>query len=148
MDYEILFRGKTETTEDCESEWIFGDLLSNAYPTPNIRPINYASCYPVIRSTIGRYTGLTDKNGKKIFEGDILDLSAIMITDFGVVKFGEYKDNDMDDDIFCGHVGFYVDIKEMHYNYVRKDILFFVSRCKIIGNIHDNSELLKEDKLK
>lgn len=107
--------------------------------------INGVSGIEVDYKTIGQYTGLTDKNGVKIFEGDILDLSHCMIKDVGVVKFGEYKDLDMTDDYPCGHVGFYIEIEEQNYkrDYVRRDILFFVPKCKIIGNVYDNPELLK-----
>ena len=79
---------------------------------------------------------MTDKNGRRIFEGDILDLTHYLIMDVGVVRFGEYKDLDMGNDYPCGHVGFYVDVEKQGIS-VRKDILFFVSECKVIGNIPD-----------
>ncbi len=152
MEREILFRGKCVDN----GEWVEGDYSHDTdLETSYISGYDYYTDgdglqrnlygYEIIPETRGEYTGLTDKNGKKIFEGDILDLSALMITDFGVVKCGEYKDCDMSDDYPCGHVGFYVDIEEMNYkrDYVRKDILFFVSKCKVIGNIHDNPEILE-----
>lgn len=144
MNREILFRGKRFDN----GEWIEGDLLT---PTDIIDCTEIAENtgmgdrYDVDPETVGQYTGLTDKNGRRIFEGDILDLTPYMITDVGVVKFGEYKDLDMGNDYPCGHVGFYVDV-EMQRISVRKDILFFVSECKVVGNIHDDPELMKGER--
>lgn len=150
MEREILFRGKPMFRES--DEFVYGyykqDNIAGVktdfiIPLPEYKnEINEVAVCPL---TVGQYTGLTDKNGVKIFEGDILDLSHYMIKDVGVVKFGEYKDLDMTDDYPCGHVGFYIEIEEQNYkrDYVRRDILFFVPKCKIIGNIHDNPEILK-----
>lgn len=164
---EILFRGKRVDN----GEWVYGyycevEMFNHAGIEHFI--IEY-SCdgvqYIVIPETVGQFTGLYDSTkwealseseqkewlenhtadewkGRKIFEGDVLDLTHYLIMDVGVVKFGEYKDLDMGNDYPCGHVGFYVDVEKQR-NSVRKDILFSAPKCKVIGNIHDNPELMK-----
>lgn len=124
MNREILFRGKTVPTQDCESEWIVGDLLSNAYPIPNIRPLGSICCYQVIPSTVGQYTGLTDRNGVKIFEGDIVACDGY--DGYGEIKWCEYTAR-----FIIEHDEFIADFD----NFDDMD-------CEVISNIHDNPELL------
>ena len=87
-------------------------------------------------STVGQYTGLTDKNGVKIFDGDILRIDEPeFIQVFGIVRFGKHDFN----------VGFFVEWLNDRIFY-RNDLRYWVERpyCAVRGNIHDNPELLKE----
>ena len=120
---EILFRGKSPSN----GEWVSGYLVSEKYIG------NFLVCEPVIPDTIGQYTGLTDKNGRKIFEGDVVK------DDSGVVY----------PVVFC-LTGFCLKYAPPHSCGFRYDLLPLSNYwhahgaiIEVIGNIHDNPELLE-----
>lgn len=89
--------------------------------------------------TLCQFTGLYDKNRKKIWEGDIVrDIFNDSVV--GYVRYGEYR-NAFNDDEFGGHVGFYIEWKDKK-DLLRKDLVFWVKNSEFIGNIFDNPELL------
>ena len=133
---EILFRGKRVDN----GEWIEGSFLpGNERQT--LHPCIFVylpetqsfECFDIDIDTLGEYTGLTDRNGKKIFEGYIL----IYVVD------GEYDVNEkylvvFDDDEAAFKVRFYYKGKFACY-----DDIAPCEKLEIIGNIHDNPELLE-----
>lgn len=139
---EILFRGKRKDN----GKWIYGNLIKR----DNVREWEYYiaqnnSGYEVIPDTVGQYTGLTDKNGKKIFEGDIV--KHHFGEEKGIVKFGEYR-QPFNDDIHTKHIGFYIDwVSGEQKDLLRKDLGYWAGINNkydyeiFIGNIHDNPEL-------
>ena len=77
-------------------------------------------------NTIGQYTGLKDKNGKEIYEGDIVKII--------------FKEKDIGKVIY-EHNGFTIDVMNMNRTYGR--VSFVNNFMEVIGNIHDNPELLE-----
>ncbi len=130
---EILFRGKTESSE----RWVVGDLLQWSDGEMCIcenRNHFEKDKYRVIPETVGQYTGLTGKNGKRIFEGDVVKA----YDDTYDNGFAEVKGK-----VFFNCGSFDIDVEDVGYiplySYGTKNI-------EVVGNIHDNPELLKGDK--
>ena len=123
---EILFRGKTD-----KGEWMCGDLLHDGLDYDvAIRESESKYVYRLIPETVGQYTGLTDKNGKKIFEGDI-----IKSCEYDDVYFVKYCADD-------NYPAFDV-VPEMNIECNGLSHLHIVEGIEVIGNIHDNPELLE-----
>ena len=128
---EILFRGKI--TEPCkyQGQWLEGfygegDGLS-LIAIQESNGLNGFFCDPL---TVGQYTGLTDKNGTRIFEGDILEGDLEDNLDPGakwrsVVVWEKFGWNCKE-----GHVSLPIDE-------------FDIKESEVIGNIHDNPELME-----
>ena len=119
---EILFRGK----DIISGEWITGFLVDAQHIG------NWVEAYAIMSETVGQFTGLTDKNGKKIFEGDIVKSDDVAHNDEVQVR-GEI---------------FQVSMQKGCWVIVANDTAwdFLCSNtksCQIIGNIHDNPELLE-----
>ncbi len=139
---EILFRGKREDN----GEWVCGYYCHCVYAMnggktyPAIQQTDDGSLYfrEIIPETIGQYTGLTDKNGKKIFEGDIVkDEQAKML---GKVVYATAAAAAED---FDGIAGFMVDNADVYDGL--QNYNGFWHLCEVIGNIYDNPELLGGD---
>lgn len=135
MDREILFRGK-RLDKFRPGEWIYGYYVPCCFGSFPCRPAIVPEAdgqwepFEVDPSTVGQYTGLTDKNGKKIFEGDI-------------IRWVDWKKNvreaavryDPEWNRFCVWLN---GAESMGVNqHLSEDI-------EVIGNVHDNPELMLE----
>ena len=129
---EILFRGKTINT----GEWVYGYYCPHTFgnfPCKDaIMPKDMldSGCWTaerIISESIGQYTGLTDKNGEKIFEGDLCLCDRHINDRFDKIVF-EIK--------FDECRGFYGE----NFNEIEA---YEFCMCEIVGNIYDNPELLK-----
>lgn len=152
---EILFRGKRIDN----GEWVYGYYICKQDPfLPGIDTNvivtfdeNSMSVWnKVDPATVGQYTGLTDKNGVKIFEGDIVSAknkfcgeeTYKFIVKFGVCGGTENADHSV------GYPCFFFEETRYKFPYefmMRKDPVYFLNAygCEVIGNIYDNHELLK-----
>lgn len=135
MSREILFRAKhihaMDSNEHLNGTWVHGYLSDKNY----IYDKSLDGEFLVDENTICQYTGLTDKNGKKIFEGDIVRYGEIC----GEVKFGLHESNWQ---ICKYNQGFYIELpKESLY---RKELGYWENKVVVIGNIYDSPKLLED----
>ena len=155
---EILFRGKRKDN----GEWVEGNLVlsPNAdegyqaivipcyynymYTSDYNNDVGFETWYKIEPETVGQFTGLTDKNGKKIFEGDYW----IETNGDYLVYVVEFRDGQF------GFVCYGITGVLMPYGYDETaggwDEIdfnpftdFYMDKIEITGNIHDNPELLK-----
>ena len=128
---DILFRGKRTDN----GEWVYGLLCRVGDTYANIRRMDTAVLYSVLTNTIGQFTGLTDKNGRKIFEGDIIHLEYSQVF-FGGVYFGEYTAE------VSYKEGCFITDGTNNGDEIETPLSGFDNdEVEIIGNIHDNPEL-------
>ncbi len=149
---DIKFRGQTETTKG--KKWVYGyyykvksffDNKEQGYM--GVIRGNHLQDLLIDEDTLGQYTGLKDRNGKEIYEGDI-------------VTGTEYPFIDEEKQNYIGIVVFYEDVAQFGYDYkcVRKDKRgisnginnefnsnenLICEDLEVIGNIYDNPELLE-----
>lgn len=143
---EILFRGKRLDN----GEWVeggynykkvggyFTDVFIIEHLTDGV-----CECHNVDPDTVGQYTGLCDKNGRKIFEGDMFRMDeddiAVVIFKDGCFRLeihglcGTWTESGFDE---CGG----------GYGIIECDPIdwYYIKDMDVIGNIHDNSDLLKD----
>ena len=148
---EILFRGQTRRKGEkvwmdgtpVESNWVYGGIFPGTGDFSVIYTFDPIEKRPVYSDTIGQFTGLTDKNGKKIFEGDVIQFHKHRYEPdwVGVVKYENclyiaagrmplaYEKRIGEEPYFCPF--------EVQISGIDKTTI------KVIGNIHDNPELLE-----
>lgn len=147
---EILFRGKRVDNGECVYGYYYESKISGCFilsPKIKVRKkdgvvikdsFEVAEVFP---ETVGQYTGLTDKNGKKIFEGDII--KAITLDTgmecLAVVCFGNFIDENNGDE----YIGFYIEFDGIKTTAAQLAMKECKNRIEVIGNIYDNPELLK-----
>lgn len=144
MNREVIFRGKRLDN----GKWLYGDFMHDNHQGCYIFPNDCTGLYTenkVDPDTVGEFTGMRDKHGKKVFEGDIVRRrdSAFGYIDVGVVKYD------------C-HLGAFVleceDDGRIYQCTFKKDFSYNDGKCtiegtysyEVIGNIYDNPELLNK----
>ena len=144
---EILFRGKCRETK----RWYYGQYIKlhkttycfEEYKDNDIDQIVFEEMtdwnlpnrhlrVDVIPETIGQFTGLIDKNGKKIFEGDIVQGTITSQWSKSVIRC---------EVVYIRDCFISLEIDKMGRQWTHK--LLFAKDIQVIGNIYDNQELLK-----
>jgi uncharacterized phage protein (TIGR01671 family) len=131
MMRDILFRGKRFDN----GEWVEGNLFVpdfEKYPTQICIGTHIVRItFEVDPETIGQYTGLTDKNGKKIFEGDIVKAASdVLGSPFEGERIGK---------IVYDECSYFIEPQNP------MESLYLFDECTdytVIGNIHDNPEMI------
>ena len=140
---EILFRGKRLDN----GEWVEGFLIHDEFCNTFIPYIGYlmgddTDVTEVIPATVGQYTGLTDKNGKKIFEGDIVKTHYANAPKCDFVETVVFHNGK-----FCALTNngggkqwapLWDGVPHVHF-----DKSVYMDSVEVIGNIHDKPELLE-----
>ncbi len=127
MTREIKFRGKRLDN----GEWVVGHLVKMWNEWHILAMDDTNTAYPVDPDTIGEYTGLKDKNGREIYEGDIMEIPE---TDFNAYIVGtvEYQEDSFFIQSHNGGSPWGLQWSLRKHN------------AGILGIIHDNPELLKK----
>ena len=144
---EYKYRGKGIA----DNEWYFGDLIQTRLGTTWIITEDYTTATeeislntcasPQVKAeTVGQYTGLHDKNGKEIYEGDIIEFSYDMFV-------GNFDTFVAKGKIIFEEGAFYVEVFENERTTEGEAYLLYsinLDTIKVIGNIYENKELLNE----
>ena len=144
MERYIKFRGLRKD----DGKWAYGDLASLKYPVlPYEAPMimDQDGAWEVDIETVGQFTGLADKNGKEIYESDIVELPLQSGERIKVIcRFGTVQ-RKMDTGWMCDITGFYFQRSDglnsfpIVKNYAGKhDLELF----EVVGNIYEHPELL------
>nr|DAF09852.1 MAG TPA: YopX protein [Caudoviricetes sp.] len=136
---EILFKAKRIDN----GEWVEGCLVidhsrSNLFEY-RMQPVESGVLYapPIYPETLCQFTGLYDKNDKRIWENDIVNTDSNVRAQ---IKFGLYSNSFS---TWKRNQGFYMDF--MNKEYYRSDLGYWAKKTVVIGNIFDNPELAKEE---
>ncbi len=131
----IKFRGRKINS----GQWLYGDLMHDNVGGSYIYPIDAENLYKenaVIPDTVAQFTGLFDKNGKEIYEGDIMQIPPTECNNeiTGVVEFHSDRGSYLVRSFLSGTC--------YSLDFAVRERMVGEKRGEVVGNIHDNPELL------
>lgn len=150
MNREILFRGKGNP-EYNDGDWYYGYLIFDGEDYQIVEPKYGSFRRTVLKETVGEFTGMTDKNGTKIFEGDIVRTQPFYTRPYSAKRkekqflgIVEYRiiSRDLTGQKFDAF--WKVNIVEDTGNYSHYSWTRFWN-CEVVGNKFDNPELLPKE---
>ena len=133
---QIKFRGKRND----QDEWVFGDLIEENGGDTYIVQANIIQWkqFEVDPDTVSQFTGLVDRNGKEIYEGDVLEY------DTGKRYIVIYSTEGLDSNTNDFYIGAFMLKDDRNFHELICSVTRPYRYAEIIGNIHDNPELLNE----
>lgn len=146
MNREIKFRGKRVEN----GNWVYGDLVHNAFDGTSMTiPIGIQpdNSYPIAvhPETVGQYTGLKDKDGKEIYEGDVLKVNKAHdhYINRNYVVFYDDAAFQIETPEITGRCAIVKFIYDAFHKDEIEEFSDYTTLFTLIGNIHDNPELIK-----
>ena len=140
---DILCRGKCNEIGKNNGKWLYGYLGVDSIDKPFIAPIqedgSALTGYFCDPKSIGEYTGLKDKNDKRIFEGDIVKTHYANARKADFVEEIVFRNGR-----FCAKSGCsFNSLCDYTVHTINRENNIFMDSIEVIGNIHDNPELLE-----
>lgn len=141
MNREIKFRGKCSPQSKYQGEWVTGSLVIPEIIEDNELLIvvahsdNCKTTYHVDKDTVGQFTGFKDEGGKEIYDGDIVKFLHVGECTRGIIAWNEKLG------AWC------IKLKgENSLGSAPVGEMLSLYTIEVIGNIHNNPELIKEEK--